>query len=123
MRIGCDVQSVGELRERPSLLGNRAVFSPDERGHCDRKRDRSASLAGILCAKEACLKSLYGFTDLPRLTYRDVEIGHAVDGRPVLRPGPRLAGWLAARALAVDVSISHSGDYAMATAVVAAVAP
>lgn len=122
MRIGCDVQSVAELRGKPALLGNRAVFSADERAYCERKRDRVASLAGLLCAKEALLKSVYGFADPPALTYRDLEIDHAVDGRPVVRPGARLAGWLAGRALAIDVSISHSGDYAMATAVIAQVA-
>ena len=37
-------------------------------------------------------------------------------GRPRLQPGERLRVWLAANALTVDLTISHSGDYAMATA-------
>jgi len=119
MRVGVDLQSITELRARPSLLGSRAVFTAYERAYCDDKPDRTSSLAGILCAKEACLKLLFGFDDLPRLTWHDVEIRHAQNGRPIVRAGRRLAGWLAERTLALDVSISHSGDYAMATAVAA----
>ena len=117
MKVGIDLQSITELRGRPSLLGSRAVFTEYERTYCDDKPDRCTSLAGILCAKEACLKLLFGYDDVPRLTWHDVEIRHARNGRPIVRPGRRLAGWLDARALALDVSISHSGDYAVATAI------
>jgi holo-[acyl-carrier protein] synthase len=119
MKVGIDLQSITELRGKPSLLGSRAVFTEYERTYCDDKPDRCTSLAGILCAKEACLKLLFGFDDVPRLTWHDVEIRHAHNGRPIVRAGRRLAGWLAARALALDVSISHSGDYAVATAIAA----
>jgi holo-[acyl-carrier protein] synthase len=122
MKVGIDLQSITELRGKPDLLGSPAVFTAYERAYCDEKPDRATSLAGILCAKEACLKLLFGFDDLPRLTWHDVEIRHAHNGRPIVRAGQRLAGWLAARALELDVSISHSGDYAMAAAVAAAIA-
>ncbi|MEZ4364429.1 MAG: 4'-phosphopantetheinyl transferase superfamily protein [Kofleriaceae bacterium] len=116
MRVGCDVQSIAELRAKPALLGNRAVFSRYEREYCEGRRDPWASLAGILCAKEACFKTLFGFDEPPSLTYLDVEIRHGENGRPRLQPGERLRVWLAANALTVDLTISHSGDYAMATA-------
>jgi phosphopantetheine--protein transferase-like protein len=116
--VGSDLQSLAELRAKPSLLGNRAVFTPAERAYCAGRVDPVASFAGLLCAKEACLKALADFDDRPRFTFLDLEIVHATNGRPRLAPGPRLAPWGATVGLFVDLSISHSADYATATAVV-----
>jgi holo-[acyl-carrier protein] synthase len=117
MRIGSDIQSLAELREKMGLRGNRAVFSAYERAYCDKKRDALSSLGGILCAKEACIKALNGFEGLPRFGFRDLEIRHTTTGRPLLAAGGRLGTWLEARGIEVDVSISHSADYVMATVI------
>ena len=119
MRTGCDLQSISELRRKPDLVGNRAVFTAYEAAYCGGRADPVASFAGILCAKEACLKSLFGLPDVPELTWLDIEIRHAENGRPIATTRDRLRGYLAERALALDVAISHSGDYAMATAIAA----
>jgi phosphopantetheine--protein transferase-like protein len=99
------------------LPGNRAVFTAGERAHCEGRPDPVASYGGLLCAKEACVKALAAFDDRPRFTFLDLEIAHAPDGRPRLAPGGRLGAWMAAAGVEVDVSISHSADYATATAV------
>lgn len=116
MTLGSDLQSLVELRKKKDLLGNRAVLTPYERAYCEEKRDPWSTLGGILCAKEACIKALSPLSP-PKMTFHDLEIRHADDGRPELAPGARLAPWLVERGLRVLVSISHSGDYAMATAV------
>jgi holo-[acyl-carrier protein] synthase len=117
MRIGSDIQSLAELRTKTALRGNRAVFSPYEREYCERKRDPVSSMGGILCAKEACIKALNGFDGLPKFGFRDLEIRHTKTGRPLLAAGGELRPWLEARGIAVDVSISHSADYVMATVI------
>lgn len=116
MTIGSDLQSLSELRQKKDLLGNRAVLTEYERAYCDEKRDPWATLGGILCAKEACIKALSPLSP-PATTFLDFEIRHRADGSPELRPGERLAPWLRERGLDLHVSISHSGDYAMATAI------
>lgn len=118
MTIGSDVQSLAELRCKPVLLGNRAIFTPYERAYCESRRDPWASLGGILCAKESCVKALSAF-DPPRFTFHDLEIRHRHDGRPAIRPGTRLAPWLETAGIGIQITISHSGDYAMATALAA----
>jgi holo-[acyl-carrier protein] synthase len=119
--IGSDLQCLSELRSKTDLFGNRAVFTAYEREYCKGKRDPWASFGGLLCAKEACVKALAAFDDAPTITFLDLEIHHAPSGRPTLRPGSRLAAWLDALRLQLSVTISHSGDYAMATAIASGV--
>jgi holo-[acyl-carrier protein] synthase len=119
--VGSDLQSLAELRARPRLVGNRAVFTAAERAHCEARPEPLQSFAGLLCAKEACCKALSDLPGRPRFSFLDLEFRHDAAGRPSLRAGAALAPWLAALGAAVDVSISHSGDYAFATAVVTVV--
>lgn len=121
--MGSDLQSLSELKAKGSLLGNRAVFTARERDHCASRPDPAASYGGLLCAKEACLKALADFDDRPRFTFLDLEIEHAASGRPRLRPGPRLAPWMASAGVSIDLTISHSADYATATAVALCLPP
>lgn len=120
MRIGSDLQSIAELRGKRGLFGNRAVFTADELAHCQRRIDPVASLAGLLSAKEACIKVLSSFERLPAITFVDLEIHHQASGRPYLRAGGKLAAWLERERLQLDVSISHTGDHAMAVAIAVA---
>lgn len=116
--MGSDLQSLTELRGKQGLLGNRAVFTDAERAHCVSRPDPAQSYAGLLCAKEACFKALSDFTDRPPFSFLDLEIGHDPAGRPRLQPGARLAPWMTAAAVTLDLTISHSAAYATATAVV-----
>ena len=118
MRIGSDLQSIAELRSKPDLLGSRAVFTSGELAHCQARIDPVASLAGLLSAKEACIKVLSAFEQLPGISFLDLEIHHTASGRPYLRAGNKLAAWLAKERLELDVSISHTGEHAMAVAIV-----
>jgi holo-[acyl-carrier protein] synthase len=117
MRVGTDLQSISELRSKAGLYDNQAIFTEDERAYCKGKRDPWRSLGGILCAKEASLKALHGYDGLPDFSFRDLEICHEPTGRPQLRPGTRLLEWMTRRRIGLDISISHSGEYVMATAI------
>jgi holo-[acyl-carrier protein] synthase len=117
MIIGSHLQSLRELKRRPGLFRSKAIFTASELAYCSTRRDSVASLGGILCAKEACIKAFSAFDRLPIFTFLDIEITHLPNGRPRLRAGRRLAQWLERNHLHVDVTISHSDDYATATAI------
>lgn len=93
------------------------MFTEAERAHCERRPDPMASYGGILCAKEACFKALSDFADRPPLRFLDLQICHDAAGRPRLCPRDRLRRWMDEVELSLDVTISHSADYATATVV------
>ena len=117
MKVGSDIQSLAALGTKKGLVRSRAIFTAYERAYCEKKRDPLSSIGGILCAKEACIKALNGFDGFPRFGFRDLEIRHTKAGRPLLAAGGRLGKWLEERGIEVDVSISHSADYVMATVI------
>jgi holo-[acyl-carrier protein] synthase len=108
--VGIDVVDIGrfgEALERTPSLRVR-LFTEQERSR------PLASLAARFAAKEAVLK-LIGTAD--GVDPRSVEIAHQ-DGRPVVQLSG-LAASLAAEAGVgpIDISLSHSGDHALAVAV------
>jgi phosphopantetheine--protein transferase-like protein len=117
MKIGTDLQSLAEVKSKLGLLTNRAVFTDYERSYMQGKPDPSATLGGIFTAKEACIKALSGYADAPKITFIDLEIQHEPSGRPLLRPGRRLAPWMRDAGVSLDLTISHSADYVVATVI------
>jgi holo-[acyl-carrier protein] synthase len=88
-------------------------FTPAERAYC---ADHPRRLAARLAAKEAVAKALG--TGIGAVRWVEIEIGHDEQGRPLLY----LHG--AAQALAEqqglthwDISLSHTGEHALAFAV------
>jgi phosphopantetheine--protein transferase-like protein len=117
MKVGTDLQSLAEVEAKLGLLANRAVFTDYERAYMASKPDPAATLGGLFSAKEACIKALSGYSDAPKMTFLDLEIQHEPSGRPVLRPGRHLAPWMRDAGIALDLAISHSADYVVATAI------
>lgn len=98
-------------------VAEREIFTGRERAYCAGKRNRHAHLAARFAAKEAVLKAL-GTGLGPGTRWTDVEVLNT----PLGRPRVRLCGGAAdsaaqARASDVEISLSHSGDYAIAHAV------
>ena len=83
----------------------RRLFHPSESAGASPER-----LAGIFAAKEAAFKAI----SLPKGDWHVLEIRHREDGKPSLILAPELARH---DVLSLDVSISHSGDYASASVV------
>lgn len=106
-----------ELRAKPHLLNSRALFTEDERAYCRSRPDPYASLGGLFSAKEAFVKALSSFGGAPPHTFPEIEIVHGPAGQPRVRPHGRLADWCAGRGLAIELSISHTGDMAGAVVV------
>jgi len=114
-RTGCDLQRVDDVADAVRDFGARyldRVYTTVEQEAY--RSGGAASLAARFAAKEAVLK-LIGTAD--GVDPRSVEISHH-DGRPVVRLSG-LAATLAAEAGMgpIDISLSHSGDHALAVAV------
>jgi holo-[acyl-carrier protein] synthase len=115
-RTGCDVQRVDDVAVaiRDRYLDR--VYTPAEQEACRAggAGARAESLAARFAAKEAVLK-LIGTAD--GVDPRSVEIAHE-DGRPVVRLSGRAATLAEEAHLGpIDVSLSHTGDHALAVAV------
>src|SRR3954471_8070443 len=114
-RTGCDLQRIDDVSDAIRDFGDRyldRVYTPAEQATY--RTGGAASLAARFAAKEAVLKVI-GTAD--GVDPRSVEIAQQ-DGRPVVRLSG-LAATLAERAGLgpLDVSLSHSGDHALAVAV------
>ncbi len=114
-RTGCDLQRIDDVTDAIRDFGARyldRVYTPGEQAAG--RTGGPASLAARFAAKEAVLK-LIGTAD--GVDPRSVEITHE-NGRPVVRLSG-LAATLAEQAGLgpIDVSLSHSGDHALAVAV------
>lgn len=114
-RTGCDLQRIDDVSDAVRDFGARyldRVYTPLEQAAG--RSGGAASLAARFAAKEAVLKVI-GTAD--GVDPRSVEIAQE-NGRPVVRLSG-LAATLAEQAGLgpIDVSLSHSGDHALAVAV------
>lgn len=126
MFIGTDVVHVPSFASQLDQEGSTflRVFTDRECRACAPKADRAASLAARWAAKEAYIKAwsqkLYGappIIDPAELNFAEIEVVQDAFGRPTLE----LHGDVAALGVPVaSVSLSHDGDYAMATVLVVA---
>jgi holo-[acyl-carrier protein] synthase len=116
-RTGCDLQRVDVVSDAIRDFGARyldRVYTPGEQASY--ATGGAASLAARFAAKEAVLK-LIGTAD--GVDLRTVEIT-TVGGRPAVRLSglaAELAERAGIRAEGIDVSLSHTGDLALAVAV------
>ncbi len=109
----CDVARIERALERPRFLER--VYTPAERARIARRGSETA--AGLFAAKEAVSKALG--TGFRGFGFQDIEVIPDAMGRPVCGlTGGALVRLQAMGGLRVWVSISHSGGFAMAVAVV-----
>ena len=105
--VGIDIQSIGELLA--NIAGNdfkadpelTRLFTMRELSYAQARSDRDETLAGVFAAKEAIRKCI-GTPSLSQEDFRALEVLPDANGRPTA-PG-------------YAVSISHSGDFAIAVA-------
>ena len=99
-KIGTDIVKISRIEKSiksPSFLNK--VFSEEERAYCK----KAENFAGLFAAKEAYLKAVETGIKLP---LSDVEILHNENGKPYINGVQNC-----------DLSISHDGDYAVATVI------
>jgi holo-[acyl-carrier protein] synthase len=91
-------------------------FSSYEHQYCFSKPNPFPSLAGIWCAKVALTNAIAQFPQVPIYPFSGVEIRHEQTGRPRLEVSDRvLKLWCQQQEMCFDMSISHAGEYAIAT--------
>ena len=111
--MGIDIVEVSRFSQALTRRGERLIkriFSPDERATCGASPHR---LAARFAAKEAFYKALG--TGMRSFRWREVEVKNNRLGAPYLSFSSRLAAHLAAEGVkATHLSLSHSGNYAVA---------
>jgi holo-[acyl-carrier protein] synthase len=114
---GVDLQRIADLERAVSRHGERflgRVFTAEEVAYCWSRARSHQSLAVRFAAKEAFRKAVGA---APGIRWRDIEVSRA-EGAPTLCLHGAARG--VAEALGVHrihLSLSHSGDYAIATVV------
>lgn len=115
--LGCDLCAISRMEKTLNderFLGR--YFTENERAYIRDRVHGAQTAAGIFAAKEALLKALG--TGLGGLALRDIEITHTRLGAPEYILNENLCAALGKiHAQRAFLSISHDGDYAMATAV------
>ena len=122
---GIDLVPVSKIRKimlsRPDFA--REIFTGAEREYCLARRDPYIHFAGRFAAKEACLKALGTGLSGNGIdgSLGEIEVSADKSGKPVLS----LSGWTAKigsrkKICQYTVSISHSGDYAVASVIMTA---
>ena len=115
---GIDLTEIGRIQKAVDRFGNRfldRVFTAGEQAYCLRKRKSAESLAARFAAKEAAAKALG--TGISRgVHWLEIEVVREPGGRPSLRFHGRAAQIAARMGVArAALSITHTGDLAMAT--------
>lgn len=122
---GIDLVTVDKIRKVMSAHAAFAeeIFTAREREYCRSMPDPYVHFAGRFAAKEACVKALgTGLSGIGiDAAFGEIEVRAEKSGKPVLV----LTGWMAKigqkkHIYQNSVSISHSGDYAVASVIFAA---
>lgn len=112
--LGNDIEQISRfsrlLNKKPRIV--RKMFFESEWKYAIAKANPSSTLTGIWCSKEAILKA---FSPLKSISIVEIEITHSIQGFPI--PILHSEG-LRNFEFQVSLSISHSQDYAIATAIV-----
>lgn len=94
----------------------RRIFTENEIDYLTKKNHDYKSVAGLYSAKEAISKVLG--TGIGHIGFKDIEISHTQKGRPYVNISGKLKEILNILNLnAIDLSISHEDEYAIAFAI------
>jgi holo-[acyl-carrier protein] synthase len=113
--LGVDICDVSRLRRAMARTGfRRRVFGEAEARYCARRARPEQHFAARFAAKEAFFKAL-GFGWSGGLGWRDVAVSNRRSGEPELRVKGAAARLSRKRGVVRShLSLSHSGDYAVA---------
>jgi holo-[acyl-carrier protein] synthase len=115
--IGIDLVEVSRIEQVFSRRGERfrrRVFTDAEISYCEGRASKFASYAARFAAKEAAMKAL-GTGWAEAMAWREIEIVGGPGGKPMLElNGQALERMRQLGASKAHVSLTHSGDFAIA---------
>ncbi|MCQ2564884.1 MAG: holo-ACP synthase [Clostridia bacterium] len=112
--IGVDIEQI-ERFANWSEEGFKRVFSPAEIEYAKQFGNSLEHFCGFFCVKEAFVKVL----DNPGIVYSQIEVLHTESGKPYINRTPYINSLLKEHFYnKLEISISHSKDYACATVLV-----
>ena len=118
--IGVDILEVKRLNkilDRDSRFIDR-IFTEEEIAYCDSKANRSQHYAARFTAKEAFFKAL-GSGWRSGLSWKEVWIENDDLGKPEIRIGGVTRDFFEKKGFRnINISISHSRDYALALVII-----
>jgi len=115
-----DFKQIERLMQRHGRRFVERIFTPGEQAYADSNKNPIEKLAGRFAAKEAILK-LIGTGWRGKISWRDIEITNNKLGQPIVRicgEVERVAGRLGIDQ--ISVSITHTSNFAIASAVAVA---
>lgn len=102
--LGTDIIEISRIEKATkSEHFVKRVFTPNEIEYAKTKSNKAQTYAGLFCAKESIVKALG--TGFRELKFHDIEILHDDLGKPYVKNFNMI------------ISISHSNEYATATAI------
>lgn len=115
---GVDIVAVPRVRRLLDRHGDRFLcrcFTPGERAYAAGRRRQPEHLAARFAAKEAVLKAL-GTGMAAGIAWTDIEVATEASGRPAIALAGEAARMAHARGIRRwSLSLSHAGDYAIAS--------
>lgn len=119
--IGVDLVNMSELERMVKLPDDAFVtrtFTAQEIEQAEASAHRLAHYAGLFAAKEAVFKAVAHWTEKKAFDFRIVETLSEADGYPLIHVNEELQEILKEAGVEnLFVSITHDGEYAVATVV------
>lgn len=109
--LGLDLEHIESVKQKRALQNSRAFFHASELIYA---REKLESFAGIICAKESFVKAASTLPGCPRYSFKDIELQHCSNGKPLLRLYGDLAMYFEHNGFHAEVSITHTKDLASA---------
>lgn len=112
--IGIDIQEVKPIEKMIEKYGDRfinRIFTPEEISYCKRKSNYQ-SYAARWAVKEAFFKGL-GTGITKQSQFKEVSVKLKANGKPEIHLTGSTKKYVQEENLSINVSISHSGDYAI----------
>ncbi len=104
--VGTDLCNIERIERTLERFGDRfrnRVFTPEEQGRAERRRDVAGTYAKRWAAKEACSKAL-GTGLAMGISWKDMAVSNLPSGQPVMQ----VTGWAADRLAAMTPPGHHA---------------
>jgi holo-[acyl-carrier protein] synthase len=110
--LGCDIIEIKRIKQSIEKFGEKFVnriLTEKEKEIYNKRSNKAEFLAGRFAAKESIVKSLK--TGIGKTEFRDIEILNDINGAPFVI-------FLNENTHEIEISISHSKEYAMAVSII-----